>query len=59
MRIVYNPRRYGMEYLKKSEEDYAEQQRAKQEKNLHRRAKELGYELKKIAPPELEPVLAT
>ena len=58
-RIIYNLMRYGLEYMKKSEEDYAEQQRARQEKNLHRRAKELGYELKKIAPPEVEPVLAT
>jgi transposase len=53
-RIIYNLMRYGLVYMKKSEEEYAEQQRAKQEKNLHRRAKELGYGLTKLPPPEPE-----
>ena len=41
----------AVEYLKKSEAEYAEQQREKQEKNLHRRARELGYKLEKIEKP--------
>ena len=51
--------RYGVEYLKKSEEEYAEQQRDKQEKNLHRRARELGYKLDKIEKPAPSPEPAT
>ena len=42
-RILYNTMRYGVEYMKKSEADYAEQHRERQEKNLHRRAREMGY----------------
>ena len=39
--------------VKRDEEAYAEQQRERQEKSLHRRAKELGYEVTKVesAPP--------
>jgi hypothetical protein len=43
--------RYGEAYVKKTEEAYQEQVRERLEKHLHRRAKELGYELKKIEPP--------
>ena len=50
-RIIYNVMRYGLAYMKKSEEEYAQQVRERQEKQLHRRAKELGYEIKKIEPP--------
>src|SRR5262245_54978275 len=42
--------RHGVAYLRKEEAAYAEQVRARLEKQLHRRAKELGYELKKIEP---------
>jgi hypothetical protein len=38
-------------FLKKEEAAYAEQVRERLERQLHRRAKELGYELKKIDPP--------
>jgi hypothetical protein len=50
-RIVYHLTRYGVAYAKQEEEAYAEQVRARLEKQLHRRARELGYELKKIEPP--------
>lgn len=46
--------RHGIAYMRKEEAAYAEQVRERLEKQLHRRAKELGYELKKI-----EPALAT
>jgi transposase len=52
-RILYHLMRYGEAYVKKTEEAYQEQVRERLEKHLHRRAKELGYELKKIeAPPK-------
>jgi transposase len=47
-RIVYNLMRFGHAYVKQTEEAYAEQVRERLEKQLQRRAKELGYELKKI-----------
>jgi transposase len=50
-RIVYHLVRYGEAYVRQTEEAYAEQVRERLEKHLHRRAAELGYELKKIEPP--------
>jgi transposase len=50
-RIVYHLVRYGLAYVRQTEADYAEQVRARLEKQLHRRAKELGFELRKIEPP--------
>jgi transposase len=50
-RIIYNLRRFGEAYVKQTEEAYAEQVRERLEKQLARRAKELGYELKKVEPP--------
>ena len=48
--------RYGVVYLKREKETYAEQVRERLEKSLHRRAKELGYKVKKIAsPPDESP----
>src|SRR5262249_47595651 len=47
-RIVYNVMRYGVAYMRQEESAYAEQVRERLEKQLHRRAKELGFELKKI-----------
>lgn len=47
-RIVYNLMRYGMAYVKQTESAYAEQVRARQEKQLQRRAQELGYTLQKM-----------
>jgi hypothetical protein len=39
--------RYGAEHAKRSEAEYAAEHRIRLEKNLKRRAKELGYELVK------------
>src|SRR5262245_28295372 len=47
-RIVYHLIRYGMAYVRQTEEVYAAQVRDRLEKQLHRRAKELGYTLRKI-----------
>ena len=55
-RILYNLMRHGIAYMRQEEAAYAEQVRERLEKQLHRRAKELGYELKKIEP-KLETVL--
>ena len=55
-RIVYHLMRYGMAYVRQTEEAYAAQVRDRLEKQLQRRAKELGYELKKIEP-KLETVI--
>jgi transposase len=49
-RILYNLMRHGIAYMRKEEAAYAEQVRERLEKQLQRRAKELGYELKKIEP---------
>lgn len=47
-RIIYHLIRYGEAYVKQTEEAYAAQVRERQEKQLRRRAKELGFEVKKI-----------
>jgi transposase len=52
-RIVYHLVRHGMAYVKQTEAAYAEQVRDRLERQLHRRAKELGYEVKKIEAPEV------
>ena len=44
--------RHGVAYMKQEEAAYAEQVRARLEKQLQRRAKELGFEVKKIEPAE-------
>ena len=51
-RIVYNLVRYGAAYVKQTEQAYAEQVRGRLEKQLRRRAQELGFEVKKIEVPE-------
>jgi hypothetical protein len=50
-RVVYNLMRYGMAYVKQTEAAYAEQVRQRLEKQLRRRARELGFDLHKIEPP--------
>jgi transposase len=50
-RVVYHLVRYGVGYVKQTEEAYAEQVRGRVEKSFHRRAKELGYEVRKVEPP--------
>ena len=54
-RIVYALMRHGMGYVKQTEQVYVEQTRQKMEKQFHRRAKELGYEVRKLEP---SPILA-
>ena len=51
-RIFYAVMRYGVAYRKRSEEEFAVDHHKRMEKNLQRRAKELGYELRKIGQPE-------
>jgi transposase len=50
-RILYNLMRYGVAYMQQTEADYAQQVHERQEKQLRRRAKELGFELTPITPP--------
>ena len=47
-RILYNLMRYGLAYVKQEEEAYAAQVRERLEKQLRRRAKELGYEVVRV-----------
>jgi transposase len=47
-RILYNLLRHGIEYMRQEEAAYAEQVRERLEKQLRRRAKELGYALQLI-----------
>jgi len=53
-RILYNLMRYGLAYMRREEDAYAEQVRQRLEKQLHRRAKELGFAVVRIAPPPVE-----
>jgi hypothetical protein len=46
--------RFGLVYMRQEEAAYAEQVRARLEKQLHRRAKELGFEVVRIEPPQAE-----
>lgn len=50
-RIIYNVVRYGVAYMQQTEAAYAAQVRERLEKQLRRRAKELGFEVKKSAEP--------
>jgi hypothetical protein len=56
-RILYNLMRFGLEYTRREEAAYAEQVRERLEKQLHRRARELGFAVVRIDPPaaEVEP----
>jgi transposase len=55
-RIVYHLVRYGMAYVRQTEAAYAAQVRERLERQLRRRALELGFELKKIEPPVMPSV---
>ncbi|HKB35107.1 MAG TPA: IS110 family transposase, partial [Gemmataceae bacterium] len=55
-RIVYNLMRYGVAYTQQTEAAYAEQVHARLEKQLRRRARELGFELKPIESPAVPAV---
>ena len=50
-RIVYHLVRHGAAYVKQTEAAYAEQVRERLEKQLRRRARELGFEVTRIEPP--------
>jgi transposase len=50
-RVVYNLMRYGTAYVQRDEEAYAEQVRDRLERQLRRRARELGFEVVKVEPP--------
>lgn len=58
-RIFYTVLRYGVAYQKRDEEELEREHRQRQEKQFHRRAKELGYEVKKIEPVATPPTLVT
>lgn len=49
--IVCHLVRYGVAYVKETEEAYAEQVRQRLEKQLRRRARELGFKLRPVEPP--------
>jgi transposase len=53
-RILYHLLRYGEAYLKQEEATYTQQVRERLEKQLRRRARELGYELKKVESESAE-----
>ena len=53
-RIVYHVLRYGEAYAAHQEQQYAEEVRERHEKQLHRRAKELGYALVPLQKPHME-----
>jgi hypothetical protein len=50
-RILYHLMCYGEAYVRQEEEKYAEEVRERLERQLHRRARELGFEVKKIEVP--------
>lgn len=47
-RVIYHLMRHGEAYLRKEEAEYAVQVRERLEKSFFRRARELGYEVKKV-----------
>jgi len=49
-RILYNMMRFGVAYARREESAYAQEVRGRLERSFHRRAKELGYDVKKIEP---------
>jgi len=49
--------RYGLAYVRQTEAAYAEHVRERLEKQLRRRARELGYELHRIEPQAAPAVL--
>ena len=49
-RIVYHLMRYGEAYVKRTEQAYAREVRERQERQLARRARELGFEVTRVEP---------
>ena len=58
-RVVYALMRHGVGYVRQTEQAHAEQTRQRMEKQFHRRAKELGYEVTKVEPVTVTPTLVT
>lgn len=59
-RLVYYMLKYGTDYVVKSQHEYELQHRQRQIKSLHRRAAQLGYELRQLPQWQpLEPVTPT
>ena len=62
-RVIYNLMRFGLSYVRQQEAHYAEEVRDRLEKQLRRRAKELGFEVVKptpeVAPSEPQSVPRT
>ena len=58
-RVVYALMRHGTGYVQRTEAAFVEQHRERQEKQLHRRAKELGFEVRKREPDAPTPSLVT
>lgn len=54
-RIFYTVLRYGLDYQKKSEQEFVNDHRQRMEKNLQRRAKDMGYVLVPMSALESEP----
>ncbi len=50
-RIVYGVLRYEWAYVKRSKEEFVDEHRRRQEANFRRRARELGYEVRRIEGP--------
>ena len=47
-RMVYFMLKHGTDYVVRSQEEYERQHRERQIKNLHRRAAQLGFEVKEL-----------
>ena len=58
-RIVYALMRHGVGYVAQTAEAQADEARRRMEKQFHRRAKELGYEVRKIEPAMPVPAVPT
>ena len=52
-RVVYHVMRYGEACAAQQEQQFADEVRERQEKQLHRRARELGYDLVPKPNPNL------
>lgn len=51
-RIIYHLMRFGIAYSQREEAAYAEQVRERLERQTHRRAKELAFEVTKVVMPK-------
>jgi hypothetical protein len=56
---VYNALKFGMPYVKKTQEEYEAITKARLIKGLQRRARQLGFELRATGEVPNEPATAT